>query len=121
MAGCTALSITMKSHKDRCSKSVSGQEIPPHRLKDHRLPLLVITNNQEYSPLSSAAMSAALRSPSRGGRVRATCSKTWDGGPHGSHEGNLREEGDDLHSAALMEAMSTAGLPHRGQTIGSTS
>ncbi|MBE3144886.1 MAG: imidazolonepropionase [Planctomycetes bacterium] len=86
MAGCTALSITMKSHKDRRSKRVSGQEIPPHRLKDDRLPLLVITNNQEYSPLSSAAMSAALRSPSRGGRVRATCSKTWDGGPHGSHE-----------------------------------
>ena len=73
MAGRAALSITTKSHKDRRSKSVSGQEIPPHRLKDDRLPLLVITNNQEYSPLSSAAMSA-------------TCSKTWDGGPHGSHE-----------------------------------
>jgi len=58
MAGCTALSITMKSHKDRCSKSVSGLEIPPHRLKDDRLPLLVITNNQEYSPLSSATVSA---------------------------------------------------------------
>jgi hypothetical protein len=41
MAGCTALSITTKSHKDRRSKSVSGQEIPPHRLKDDRLPLLV--------------------------------------------------------------------------------
>jgi hypothetical protein len=41
--------------------------------------------------------------------------------PRGLHEGNLREEGDDLHPAALMEAMSTAGLPHRGQTSGSTS
>jgi len=63
MAGCTALSIATKSHKDRRSKSVSVQEILPHRLKDDRLLLLVITNNQEYSPLSSAAVSA-------------TCSKT---------------------------------------------
>jgi hypothetical protein len=52
IAGCTALSITTKSHKDRRSKSVSVQEIPPRRLKDDRLPLLVITNNQEYPPLS---------------------------------------------------------------------
>jgi len=37
------------------------------------------------------------------------------------HDGNLRDEGEDSHSAALMEAMSTAGLPHLGQTIGSTS
>jgi hypothetical protein len=37
------------------------------------------------------------------------------------HDGNLRDEGDDLHPAALMEAMSTAGLPHRGQTSRSTS
>ncbi len=73
MAGCTALSITTKSHKDRRSKSESVQEIPPHRLKDDRLPLLVITNNQEYSPLSSAT-------------CRATCSRTREGGPHGSHE-----------------------------------
>jgi len=40
---------------------VSVQEIPPRRLKDDRLRLLVITNNQEYPPLSSAAVRAALR------------------------------------------------------------
>jgi len=37
------------------------------------------------------------------------------------HDGNLRDEGEDSYSAALMGAMSTAGLPHLGQTIGSTS
>jgi len=67
MAGRAALSITTKSHEDRHSKSMSGQGIPPHRLKDDRLPLPVIMNNQKYSPFSSAAVSP-------------TCSKTWDGG-----------------------------------------
>jgi hypothetical protein len=33
----------------------------------------------------------------------------------------FREEGDDSHPPALMEAMSTARLPHRGQISGSTS
>jgi hypothetical protein len=37
------------------------------------------------------------------------------------HDSNLREEGDDLHPAALMETMSTARRPHFEQTIGSTS
>jgi hypothetical protein len=31
MAGRTALSIATNGHKDRRSKGVSGQEIPPHR------------------------------------------------------------------------------------------
>jgi len=38
-----------------------------HRLKDDRLPLLVIANNQKHPPLSSAA-------------IRTTSEKTWDGG-----------------------------------------
>ena len=33
----------------------------------------------------------------------------------------VRNKGEDLHLAPLMEAMSTARLPHLGQTIGSTS
>jgi len=37
------------------------------------------------------------------------------------HDGILRKEGDDLHFPALMKAMSTARLPHRGQIKGSTS
>jgi redox-sensitive bicupin YhaK (pirin superfamily) len=44
-----------RNRENRCPKSVSRRETPPHRLKDDRLPLLVITNNQKYSPLSSAA------------------------------------------------------------------
>jgi hypothetical protein len=37
IAGRVALSITTKSHKDQHSKSMSGQGIPPPRLKDNRL------------------------------------------------------------------------------------
>ena len=44
--------------ENRCPKSVSRRETPLPRLKDDRLPLLVIADNQKYSPLSSAAMSA---------------------------------------------------------------
>ena len=34
MAGRAVLSITTKSHKNRRSKSVSGQKFPPHPLMD---------------------------------------------------------------------------------------
>jgi hypothetical protein len=37
------------------------------------------------------------------------------------HFGSVGEEGDDLYLAALMQNMSTAKLPHFGQSMGSTS
>jgi len=52
-------------------------------------------NLYSYSPLSSAA-------------VRATCSKTWAGGPHGSHEdckAALMEPLTLLHEHCKAEAL----------------
>lgn len=63
----------VNSPGNRRLKSRRGQKILSNRLKDNRLLLPEITDKQRYSPLSSSASNA-------------TCSKTWDGGPHGSHE-----------------------------------
>jgi len=52
---------------NRRPKSRRGPKTLPHRPKNHRLLLPLITNNQKYSTLSSAA-------------IRAISVKTWEGG-----------------------------------------
>jgi len=81
----------------------------------------------KYPPLSSAAIRAAFRSPSRGGRVRATSVKTRDGG--GDIEFYLSfgrpdtmasilfvREAQGVQTLSVLRAVFSAGSPGRFQT-----